>query len=243
MERSGEFLYRDRAELYDRIYHWKDYDTEARLVHELLAAEGVADGSRLLDVATGTGRHLVPLRAWYEVAGLDLHPEMLAVARRRLPGLALIEGDMAAFEVERPFDAVTCLFSSIGYLENVARLAAAARCLAAAVRPGGVVVVQPWLTPEEAIDGVCLLDTYESEELKLCRMSDGRVEGGRSVLEFHWLVGRPGGGVEAFVERHELTLFSHQQMLDALAAAGLQPRLDPRDLGGRPGLYVARRPG
>jgi len=87
-----------------------------------------------------------------------------------------------------------------------------------------------------------MLDTYESEELKLVRMSDGRVVDGRSVLEFHWLVGRPGGGVEAFVERHELTLFTHQQMLDALASAGLKAWFDPRDLGGRPGLYLARRP-
>jgi dTDP-3-amino-3,4,6-trideoxy-alpha-D-glucopyranose N,N-dimethyltransferase len=234
-------VYEERAELYDLIYDWKDYEAEARVIRQLLDDEGIAEGSHLLDAATGTGRHLDWLGRWYSVAGFDISPAMLDIARRRLPEIELFVGDMATFQVDRPFDAVVSLFSSVGYLESEQRLSDAARRFAAALRPGGVLVLQPWFTPEEAIDGVSLMDTYQSDEITLCRMSDGRVVDRRSVLEFHWLVGRPGRGVESFVELHELSLFSHQQMVDALEGAGLETRFDPRDLGGRPGLYVGKK--
>ena len=79
-------LYGDRAELYDLTYSWKDFAGEAEKLHALLAAEGVAEGARLLDAACGTGAHLAHLARWYDAAGLDLSGEMLAVAPESLVG-------------------------------------------------------------------------------------------------------------------------------------------------------------
>ena len=62
-------------------------------------------------------------------------------------------------------------------------------------------------------------------------------EGSLSVLDFHYLVGRPTG-IETFQERQELGLFSEEQHLDAFRAAGLEARFEPEGLFGR-GLYVA----
>ena len=74
----------------------------------------------LLDVACGTGGHLVHLRRWYEVMGVDIDAGMLDEARRRLPGDTFVEGDMRSFRLHRTFDAVSCLFSSIGYMRSEA---------------------------------------------------------------------------------------------------------------------------
>ena len=41
---------------------------------------------------------------------------MLGIARHRLPGVPLHLADMRDFDLPERFDAVTCLFSSIGYL-------------------------------------------------------------------------------------------------------------------------------
>ncbi len=239
---SDQPIYGPRAEYYDLIYHWKDYPAEAAQVRSLLHEEGIADGSRILEAACGTGQYLAALRAHYRVSGFDLSPSMLAVAQQRLGDVPLFEADMKSFIAPRPVDALLCLFSSIGYLHDDDELTQAMRAFAAALEPGGVLVVQAWFTPDELLDGTVILDTYEDDQLKLARMCDGRVRGGRSILHFHWLVGRPAGGVEHFEDPHELTAFTVDELTSAMKSAGLAVRLDPRDLGNRPGLFVGRKP-
>ena len=70
----------------------------------------------LLDVACGTGAHLVHFAREFRVEGIDISDDQLAVARTRLPGVELHQGDMTTFDLGRTFDAVTCMFSSIGYV-------------------------------------------------------------------------------------------------------------------------------
>jgi ubiquinone/menaquinone biosynthesis C-methylase UbiE len=83
------------ARVYDLLYEaaGKDYEVEADELHALIQSRRPGAAS-LLDVACGTGAHLVYLRRHYEVAGLDRAPAMLAEARDRLPGVPLIAGDM-----------------------------------------------------------------------------------------------------------------------------------------------------
>jgi len=65
----------------------------------------------------------------YEVESEALHaliqahrPGAASVeARTRLPGVPLFEGDMRSFELDRRFDAVTCLFSAIADMQSSAR--------------------------------------------------------------------------------------------------------------------------
>ena len=70
----------------------------------------------VLELACGTGAVLQYLAEDYEVAGLDLSPSMLRVARRRLPRVKLHRGDMTEFELKRGFDAIICVFDSINHL-------------------------------------------------------------------------------------------------------------------------------
>ena len=91
----------------------------------------------LLDVACGTGKHLELFRSWYEVAGIDLNADLVAIARERLPDVRLEVADMTAFDLGRRFDVVTCLFSSIGYVGTVERLDQAIATMAAHLEPGG----------------------------------------------------------------------------------------------------------
>ena len=61
--------------------------------------------------------------------------------------LACVLG-MRSFDLGRRFDAVTCLFSSIGYLLTPEDLEQGIARMAAHVAPGGVLVVEPWFTPD-----------------------------------------------------------------------------------------------
>ena len=106
------------AQLYDAIYaSIRDYPREAAELDQLIQ-ERRPGAKTLLDVACGTGAHLEHLAGKYEVEGLDLDPDMLAVARERLPGAAFHQGDMSSFDLDQRFDAVVCMFSSIGYVKT-----------------------------------------------------------------------------------------------------------------------------
>jgi hypothetical protein len=102
-----------------------------------------------------------------------------------------------------------------------------------------VVVVEAWFEPERWRPGATYLVTAETAGTKVARMSRSSVEDRLSVLEFHYLIGRPDG-LEHRVETHELGLFTTDEMLGAFAAAGLEVvEHDPEGLTDR-SLYVAR---
>jgi daunosaminyl-N,N-dimethyltransferase/N-dimethyltransferase len=235
-------LYGPRAELYDLIYHWKNYGTDAERLHALLSAEGIADGASVLEAACGTGSYLRQLSAWYRVSGFDLNEEVLAVARRKLPDVTLWRADMTDFTVQTPADAMLCLFSSIGYVHPEERLRKAARSFARAVRPGGVLIVEPWLTEATYRLGNMDLQTYSGPELKLCRASVAKKRDAMAVLHFHWLVLRKGAPeIEHFEETHELWLCPTETLLSAFGEAGFEVRLEPDGLMPGRGLILGRR--
>ncbi len=227
------------AHLYDAIYSFKDYAGEAARIRTLVDAR-VPGARTLLDVACGTGKHLGELRRWYEVRGVDVDPALVAIARRRLPDVPLAEADMVALDVVERFDVVTCLFSSIGYVRTRARLLAAAAALARHVAPGGLLLVEPWITLEEWIPHHVGAVFVDEPELKIARVNaGGEPADGLLAMEMHYLVGRPDA-VEHFTERHELGMFTREQYLAAVRAAGLDAEWDAEGLGGR-GLVLGRR--
>jgi SAM-dependent methyltransferase len=226
------------APIYDALYAWKDYAEESRRLHELL--QELNPGARtLLDVACGTGKHLEHLRSWYQVEGLDLEPQLLAQARERLPAVPFHEGDMVELDLGRTFDVVTCLFSSIGYARTAERLGRAVSAMARHLAPGGVLAVEPWILAENWLPRHLGSLYVEEPELAIARMNAHETRDGLSILDLHHLVGTPDG-VEYFVERHELGLFTHEEYLSAVAAAGLEPRHDKEGPMGR-GLYLGIR--
>jgi SAM-dependent methyltransferase len=142
---SGAFLQADQpwsdaalARLYDAFPFDADLPFYLHLAKET--------GGRVLEVACGTGRLLVPLaRAGFDVTGLDRSPHMLEVVREKLaaagPEVAgrvrLIEGDMRSFAVDGPFDLAILPVKSFAYLVERADQQSALRCIAAHLCPGG----------------------------------------------------------------------------------------------------------
>ena len=232
-------MFDESAAYYDAIYAFKDYAAEAAWVSELLQRVQRSPGRDLLDVACGTGEHLRHLQREYRVEGLDLDAGMLKVAQAKLPGVPLHQADMLAFDLGQRFDAVVCLFSSIGYMRTVGRLQQAVAAMARHVRmPGGVLAIEPWFSPAQWKPGMLHAMLVEEPELKVARMSLSEpAANGLSVLEFHYLIGDTSG-VRHVTERHELGLFEPQDYQRAFEKAGLKPQFDADGPSGR-GLYFA----
>lgn len=231
--------YTDHPELYDIEYSFKDYAAEATTIARLIRDRN-PDARMLLDVACGTGKHLEHLRARFECEGVDLDEGLLDVARARLPEVPFERADMRDFDLGRQFDAVTCLFSAIGFVGSLDGLAAAARSLARHVAPGGVLIVEPWLRPDVWRPDTRHLLTHEDEALTLVRLTLSGLRDDRvSTMAMHYLVARPGGA-DYFVEQLDAYLFTDDEMRAAFEGAGLRVEHDPDGLTGR-GLWIATR--
>jgi SAM-dependent methyltransferase len=227
--------YARSARYYDLLHSDKDYATEAAAVHELIQAE--SPGARtLLDVACGTGRHLEHLRAHYEVEGLDIQPELLGTARRRLPDVPLHLADLTAFALGRRFDAIICLFAGIGYARTRENLDRAAATLHRHLEPEGVLLVEPWLIGPSDTIGPYAEVCEDEAGTKLARVGFGRAEAGLMVTRTHYLV-VAGDSIEEFSEQHEVGLFEHGDYAAAFGRSGLRFDYRPGALAGA-NVYV-----
>lgn len=70
----------------------------------------------LLELACGTGAILKILGKYYDVAGLDLSSQMLAIARKKLPHVRFYRKDMVRFDLGTKFDVIICVFDSINHV-------------------------------------------------------------------------------------------------------------------------------
>ncbi|MCT2585125.1 class I SAM-dependent methyltransferase [Actinophytocola gossypii] len=213
------------AELYDLIHQGrgKDYATESAQVARLILAEK-PDATSLLDVACGTGEHLQHLSGTFpDVAGLDLSEDMLLAAKERLPDVPLHLGDMSDFDLGREFDAVTCLFSSIGHMRTTEDLETALRRFARHTVPGGVLVVDPWWFPETFLPGYVAGDVIRAPGRTIARVSHASLEGNATRMDVHYLVAANHAGVRHLAESTLITLFTRDEYEQAFRRAGWAP--------------------
>jgi SAM-dependent methyltransferase len=194
---------------------------------------------RLLDVACGTGQHLARLQADFDVTGLELDEGLVQVARQRLADVPIRVGDMAAFDLGETYDVVVCLFSSIAYTRTIDRLRTAVSCMARHLHPEGLLIVEPWFTPDRMVPGSLGLAVVDRADLKVARINGPiRTVDGIDVIDFHYVIA-DRTGVRYLTERHEIGAFTHEDYREALDRAGLDVEYDPEGLIGR-GLYVGQ---
>jgi SAM-dependent methyltransferase len=230
-------MFTKSAEWYDLIYGFKDYERDARTLFDWLQKTHPT-ARTILDVACGSGEHDRHLATRYAVDGLDLDETFLEIARKKNPAGRYTAGDMTSFDLSRRYDVVLCLFSSIGYAKTLDKLTRAFRCFRKHVAHDGIVLVEPWIEPDNWHSGRLDMTTAEADGRKVCRMSVSGRDGWVSWCEFHYLLAA-NGEIRHETERHELGLFTRTEILSAFRDAGFGAEYSSPGLSGR-GIYVAR---
>ena len=232
--------YARSAQYYDSIQlaSGRNYALESSRVHDVLHGKNILVGSALLDAGCGTGRHLEYLRAWYDCEGLDVDRAMLAVAQKRLPENRFTCHDMIGFNLDHKFDAIMVI-GAIGYVPNVRLLEQTLETFARHLRPGGVVLVEPWFQPQQWHDGELTARFVDQPAEKVARMSVSRRDGNASILHYNYMVAG-SDGVRTFNEPHRLMLFTDEEYRHALTRARFTVAFDEAGVRGR-GLYIGTR--
>ncbi len=229
--------YERSAQVYDLYYSWLDYEKHAATLHDVVA--GRNPGARsLLDLGCGTARYTEQMARWYDVEGLDISESMLTVAHRRMPRTRFHLADMTDFDLGRSYDALVCMFSSIAYITSLRDLSRMIRCSAQHLNPGGVLIIEPWFTPDVWRQHHVGSRVVEGDGLTVARIDTSVMDGNRVTMRWAWAVAWDDGDADAYVEEHPTALFTVDEYATLLAAAGLAAEYDPEGPLGR-GLHVA----
>lgn len=204
---------------YKILYRHRDAEDAADLVLPLIVKAGLRPGQQVLDMACGRGRHAAVLvRAGMVVTGIDISQESIEEARAEVPGARFEVHDIRRPYASGHFDAVTCLFTSLGYSDDRADDHAAVSAAAVALKPGGRYVL-------DLMNGELVrqqLITNEEQLIDGVRFSIQRgLEGADIVKRIR--VQHPGG-IEDFEER------VHAWRLDEVAAMVEQAGLALEDV-------------
>jgi SAM-dependent methyltransferase len=226
---------------YDALYvNDKEYSLEADKVKELLTKHGIHSQADLLVLACGTGGHIPYLKDAFNVSGLDLSKDMLALARKKFPDSRFHLGNLIDFELETEYDAMICLYGSIGFVKTLDNLRAAMKRIAAHLRPDGLSLITPWSTVEDFKD-VIVVDAADNPDLKIARMEQVRLKEPTIVeVTFHHLIGN-NNDVTYHKQSMEIGLFSRQEYLSAMTDAGLKVVEEYSGTDVRGGVFIGKR--
>jgi SAM-dependent methyltransferase len=170
----------------------------------------------ILEAACGTGRLMAILESeGYRVTGLDLSPEMLALARPRVKGV-LVQRDMRELAFGEEFDAVLCLGSSFTYMSTDVDALKALRGFYGALKPGGVLVFDNFNA--ERFDLERYRDwrenVYRVEGATITRRSRNRdwdPESCRWVAEWEYIIEK-NGSTQRVTDSGALKAFTYEQL-------------------------------
>jgi SAM-dependent methyltransferase len=228
-------MYGPAGKYYDRLYSGKDYHQESLAIIETIKSYCPAAHS-LLDVGCGTGGHLQHLSNQYDAEGMDLSKDLVKIARQRLPDIRIHQASMISFKLDRAYDVVLCLFSSIGYVRTTSNLNRAVKCMANHLTPGGILLIEPWFAEQSWQPKPVYATFVDDPDTKIARISTNKKQGKQSIIEMHYLVGT-AAGVKYYKELHRMGLFAQKEMIDAYGKAGLHCEYKEEGITGR-GLYI-----
>lgn len=230
--------YRSLAKYYDLIYHWKDYKKEAKQVIDYISKFKQTEGNTLLDVACGSGSHLQYFADSFNCTGIDLNAEIIEIARKKQPEIDFIQADMSDFNLQKKFDIITCLFSSIGYITSKDKLAKTFEQFAKHMKKGGLLLIEPWLSKEIFTEGTPHMIIYDSKDLKIARLNINEIKDDISYFEMHYLIAEKNRKVQHFVDKHEMAMFPIELLIELMESNGYKTQFLKEDMFSVRGLLV-----
>jgi ubiquinone/menaquinone biosynthesis C-methylase UbiE len=185
---------------FDRHADADDYnvftpDATARLIGAFVQLTGLQPGARVADLGCGSGAFTTLLaRAGYDCVGLDISTKLLAVGRRKYPGIDFVEGDIERLPfAPASFDGVL-LSGVVHHFPDPSRCAA--EVFRVLRRDGRFLAFDPnrrnpfmWLYRDRASPFYSPMGVTENERPVLAREVAGVFERAGFVVSSHYLSG------------------------------------------------------
>lgn len=228
MSFSGKY-----ADVYDALYHDKDYAREVAFVEALLSKHAAGPVRRILDLGCGTGRHDVALaQRGYWLDGVDRSPEMLAHAEARRAPLAPSErdalsfhaGDIRTLDMRRRYDAVLSLFHVMSYQASDADVLAALGVARRHLDRGGVFLFDFWHGPAVVAQGPLRREKrVENGHVHAVRRTQPVWDKSRDLVRVNYeleIMDKSSGTTETVQEEHVVRYFFCDRLVEMAEQSG-----------------------
>lgn len=246
-------MYTAFAKVYDALMT-ADYPAWAAHYRALMARAGVPEKGRCVECACGTGGLTLPLRrAGYQMTGVDLSGEMLAVAmeKARAAGLTIpfVRQDMRALSVPRRVDCVLSTCDGVNYLTTPEGARAFFAAAFSALKPGGALIFD--VSTPEKLSGTLGDHTLfsDGEEIAYIWQNAYDEKSARVRMALSIFQRQADGSYQRLEERQEQRAHSRAELRAWLREAGFEQiafygrqRLTPPRAGDDRWHVSARRP-
>jgi ubiquinone/menaquinone biosynthesis C-methylase UbiE len=229
MAQSGN-LYADLAGYYDQFCADVDYAEQCEFARRAFACFASSEGRDYLDLACGTGQHLLSMAAHgYICSGLDNSAAMLAQAAQRCPQAQLLLCDLAAFEHQGAFDLITCFLYSIHYSHPTSALEQTLRRAWRALKPGGVFIFNA-VDARGIRNHSGITTRLVDGDSQLSFQSGWHYRGEGDVLDLSLRITRESGaGIERWQDHHTMTALTLPALQGMLEESGFEVTLLEHD--------------
>ena len=218
---TKEQLYKKYAQYYDRIYEKMDLQKEVEFIKWAVKQHQNSAGNRLLDVACGTGRHAQKLSDSFQIMGVDINPDMLQIAREKLPDVEFTIGDMKKLNLEDKFDAIICMFSAMNYNTSLEEFKNTLHNFYRHLNGGGVLLFDYGINQENWIEGLVSVDTVVEDNFKLARICQSHLDDGIFNADFVFLI-KEEGKLDFDIDQHQLGVFGIEEVINSLDDVGFE---------------------
>lgn len=215
---------------YDLFYKDKNYEEEVDFLENVFKSFSGGKIVKILDLACGTGGHLIPLaKRGFEVSGLDASEGMLEIAQKKAEKehvkVNIYNFLMQSFSLEEKYDAAISMFSTINYLTTYPGLKSFLKNVNFHLSKKALFVFDFW-------NGLAVVDHFEpyrekevkSDEVTLRRISRTRIDEIKQLcwVDYECMVYKDGKKVSCFKENHELKFYFIDELKNYLNDAGFE---------------------
>lgn len=220
------------ASVYDILYADKPYHLEAQFIDDCLCRYGDGPVTTILELASGTGSHALELeKKGYTIIATDNSEEMITYAKQKASsvksGIDFRVQDMRSIKIpEHAFDAIICLFDSIGYITSNDDLNKTFRGIFNHLKKNGLFVFEFW----HAAAMLRHYDPVRTKYLKtdlgnILRISETELDYASQTASVHYTIYElmNKGTFTRYDETHRSRFFLTQEMAIFLSSNGLIP--------------------
>lgn len=212
--------YNQLAKYYDLLYQDKDYPKEAQFIRQIIRRSH-PNAKSLLDVGCGTGTHLHLLQENFRtLAGVDLSPQIVTEAKKKVPQARFVVGDMKTFCLDQRFDVLTCLYSVFNYNLTPKEAQQTLKNFAAHLQPKGLLIITLY-TPQNT-EKKLALHLGQDDQTQVAKINQFVYdpETKLETSEFLVLI-KKGGKIDFFTETdHQLRIYGVKELTSLLKEGG-----------------------
>jgi SAM-dependent methyltransferase len=197
----------------------ENYVEENRFFCEILNEYSQMEIKSLLHLACGAGCQDYTFKQYFSVTGLDISPQMLALAKSINPEVSYIEGDMRTARLNRQFDAVV-IPDSIDYMQTENDLRLTIATAYEHLRTGGVLLIVA--NTKEEFQENNFIYTAKKDQLTITVFENNFIPDpqlDRYEATIVYLI-RKNGKQKVVSETHQLGLFALDLWMNLLTETG-----------------------